>query len=85
VIRQLRVPTEAAQLIRSLHPAIKRKVRAALWAIVEAPTSGKPLKEELVGLRSYRIGRFRVVYRIADDRSVEVVAIGPRSYSFSEK
>lgn len=71
-------------LIRSLHPTIKRKVRAALQAIVEVPASGKPLKEELAGLRSYRIGRFRIVYRIAENRSIEIVAIGPRSYIYQE-
>jgi len=52
--------------------------------IVEAPSCGKPLKEELAGLRSYRIGRFRIVYRIAADHSVEVVAIGPRRHIYEE-
>jgi mRNA interferase RelE/StbE len=80
----LRIPTEVAALIRGLHPAIKRKVRAALQTIVEAPTSGKPLKKELAGLRSYRIGRFRIVYRIAADRLVEVVAVGPRKHIYEE-
>lgn len=81
---QLRIPDEIAKLIRSLHPMIKKKVRAALQAIVEAPDSGKSLKEELAGLRSYRIGRFRIVYRIAENRSVEVVAIGPRRHIYEE-
>lgn len=62
---RLRLPDDVALLIRGLHPTIKKKVRAALQAIVEAPTCGKALKEELAGLRSFRIGRFRVVYRIA--------------------
>jgi len=84
VSHRLRIPNEIAQLIRSLHPTIKRKVRAALQAIVESSACGKPLKEELAGLRSYRIGRFRIVYRIAEDRSVEVVAIGPRRYIYEE-
>jgi mRNA interferase RelE/StbE len=84
VSHQLRIPNEVAELIRSLHPAIKRKVRAALQAIVEAPACGKPLKEELAGLRSYRIGRFRIVYRIAENRSIEIVAIGPRSCIYEE-
>jgi mRNA interferase RelE/StbE len=81
---QVRVPDEVAQLIRSLHPTIKRKVRAALQIITKAPTCGKPLKEELPGLRSYRFGRFRVVYRIVENCLVEVVAIGPRKYIYEE-
>jgi mRNA interferase RelE/StbE len=82
--QQLRIPDEIARLIRSLHPTIKRKVRAALQAIIETPACGKPLKEELAGLRSYRIGRFRIVYRIAEDRLIEIVAIGPRRYIYAE-
>ena len=81
---QLRIPDEVARLIRNLHPTIKRKVRAALQTIVETPTCGKPLKEELAGLRNYRIGRFRIVYRIAEDRLIEIVAVGPRKSIYEE-
>ena len=69
---RLRIPDEVARLIRGLHPALKKKVRAGLQTIVEAPTCGKPLQEELAGLRSYRLGGFRIVYRIAGDRVVEL-------------
>jgi mRNA interferase RelE/StbE len=67
-----------AERIRGLHPDLKRKVRSALRAIVGEPRCGKPLKDELEGLRSYRLGRFRIVYRFAADQMVEVIAIGPR-------
>lgn len=80
----LRIPCAVAQLIRSLHPTLKRKVRAALQAIVETPTCGKPLQEELAGLRTYRMGRYRIVYRIAEDHSIEIVAVGPRRYIYEE-
>jgi mRNA interferase RelE/StbE len=83
-IHRLRIPDEVAQLIRSLHPAIERKVRVALQTIVVGPTCGKSLKEELRGLRSYRIGRFRIVYRIAEDHLIEVVAMGPRQHIYEE-
>jgi mRNA interferase RelE/StbE len=83
-LHRLRVTDDVAQLIRSLHPTIKKKVRSALQAIVENPTCGKALKEELADLRSYRIGRFRVVYRLAEDRSIEVVTIGPRRSVYEE-
>jgi mRNA interferase RelE/StbE len=80
----LRVPDEVARLVRGLHPGIKRKVRAGLQMIAEQPTVGKPLKEDLIGLRSHRIGRFRIVYRISRDHSIEVVAIGPRRDIYEE-
>lgn len=56
----------------------------ALQVIVDSPGRGKPLKEELAGLRSYRLGRYRIVYRAAEDRSVEIVAIGPRRHIYEE-
>jgi mRNA interferase RelE/StbE len=80
----LRVPAHIAELIRGLHPSIKRKVRAALTAILDDPLRGKALKLELQGLRSLRVGRFRVIYRIADDRVIEVVAVGPRKTIYEE-
>jgi len=69
-------PLEA--LIRGLHPELKRKVRAALDAIREDPSAGKKLRGDLAGLRSYRVGRFRVIYRVAPRSVIDLVAIGPR-------
>lgn len=80
----LRIPDDVARLIQGLHPDIERKVCAALEAIIAVPTCGKPLKDELAGLRSYRLARFRIVYRIADDHRIEVVAIGPRRFIYDE-
>ena len=84
MIHKLRIPDDVAQLIRTLHPTLKRKVRAALQTIAEQPTFGKPLKEELSGLRSFRLGRFRIVYRLAEDRTIEIVTVGPRSSVYEE-
>ena len=47
--RTLKVPRAVRDLIRRLHPQMKRKVRAALADIVKAPNSGKPLRRELEG------------------------------------
>lgn len=73
----LKVPAEVRDLIRCLHPDLKRKVRAALADILEHPASGKALKEELQGYWSLRVGRNRIIYR-PDENGVEVVAVGPR-------
>lgn len=82
--RRLRVPDEVAALIRSLHPGLKRKVKAALQMMLEEPECGKALKNELAGLRSFRVGRFRIVYRLAGATILEVVAIGPRITIYEE-
>lgn len=81
---KLRVPAALAALIRGLHPQIKRKLRGALEAIATDPGCGKPLKEELAGLRSLRVGRFRVIYRIKAARRIELIAFGPREHIYEE-
>ncbi|MDQ3566062.1 MAG: type II toxin-antitoxin system RelE/ParE family toxin [Pseudomonadota bacterium] len=69
---------------RWLHPQIKKKVRSALERMLSNPLCGKALKDELDGLRSFRVGRFRIVYRIAAGRVVELVAIGSRERIYEE-
>ena len=78
-VHQLRVPADVARLIQNLHPGLMRKVRDALEQILADPHSGKALKDELEGLRSFRVGRFRIVYRIATGRRIDLVAVGPRA------
>ncbi len=82
--RKLRIPTDTAELIRSLHPELKRKVRAALEQIVADPHCGKALKDELQGLRSYRVGKFRIIYRVGKSRTLDIVALGPRPRIYEE-
>ncbi len=76
---RLRVPGSVAELVRGLHPQLKAGVSVALKMIIDEPCCGKPLKDELGGLRSLRVKRFRIVYRlVAIEKEVQIVAIGPR-------
>jgi mRNA interferase RelE/StbE len=81
---KLRVPDHLAEFIRGLHPEIKRKIKGSLKNIATEPNSGKPLKDELEGLRSFRVSRFRIVYRIAEPREIQIIAIGPRVRIYEE-
>jgi mRNA interferase RelE/StbE len=84
-IRRLRMSDETASLVRTLHPDLKRKVKAALQAVLNDPLSGKILKDELEGLQSFKVGKFRVVYKTSTDKGViEIVAIGPRKTIYEE-
>ena len=76
--RFVRLPGEVQQLVRSLHPEQKRRVRTALDRLLSEPDAGKELKGDLGGWRSLRVGRFRIVYR-ATRATIDVAAIGPRS------
>ncbi len=80
---KLKVPDETAELVRTLHPNLKRKIKAALQTILTDPQTGKALKNELAGLRSFRVGKLRVVYRIKE-KIIEIVAIGPRKIIYEE-
>jgi mRNA interferase RelE/StbE len=82
-MRRLRVPGDVASLIRGLHPELKRRVRSALDAVVADPSIGKALRDELSGLRSCRVGRFRIIYRVAG-AVIEIVAVGPRTTIYEE-
>jgi mRNA interferase RelE/StbE len=82
--RKLRVPDEIAALIRSMHPDLIRKIRGSLQTILSEPFAGKALRDELSGLRSFRVSRFRIIYRISKKQLIEVVTIGPRDRIYEE-
>lgn len=77
------MPREIRVAIGQLPPDTKRKVRAALAAVLDEPNIGEPLRDRLSGYRRIRIGRWRVVYR---ERAhvVEVLAIGPRATVYED-
>ncbi len=71
------VSDDLRDFIRHLPPTLKGKVKLGLEEILAEPHSGKPLRDDLAGLRSYRIGDIRVVYQI-DARTLTLIAVGPR-------
>lgn len=73
-----------AELIRKLHPNIKKKIKASLQAILTDPDTGKALKDELSGLRSFRTGRFRIIYKTLPKKEIVIIAIGPRETIYEE-
>ena len=81
---KLVAPKELQELIRMMHPSLKKKVKASLKIILSEPYSGKALMEELLGLRSFRISSFRIIYRIKEPEQIELVAIGPRERIYQE-
>ena len=81
---KIRVPDEIADLIRGSHPQLKRKIKAGLKHILADPQTGKSSKDELIGLKSYRVSRFRIIYRISTENIIDLVAIGPRKTIYEE-
>ena len=66
-----------------MHPRPKKKIRAALAALLINPDHGKTLRDELLGMRSVAIGRLRIIYRVVPG-IIELVAVGPRQTIYEE-
>ena len=81
---KLVVPGDIQELIKTMHPSLKKKVKSSLKMILSDPHVGKALMDELAGLRSLRVSSFRIVYRIRDPERIELVAIGPRGRIYEE-
>ena len=79
------IPPHVAEVIRSLHPDLKRSIKATVRAIANDPECGEPLLRELDGLWKYRVRRFRIVYAIdRRTRVIRLMAIGHRRHVYEE-
>ncbi len=83
ILYKLRVTDDVTHFLRTLHPELKRKIKAALKILISTPDAGKTLRDELAGLRSFRVSRFRIIYRISR-RTIEIIAVGPRERIYEE-
>jgi mRNA interferase RelE/StbE len=81
---KIRVSEEIRDFLRNLHPQLKRKIKAALKIILSDPAAGKSLRDELTGLKSFRAGSFRIIYRQPSKRVIEIIAVGPRKIIYKE-
>jgi mRNA interferase RelE/StbE len=77
------IPPHVAEMIRSLHPDLKRSIKSAIRAIAADPECGDPLQRELNGLRKYRVRRFRIVYAVdRKGKAIRLMAVGHRRYVY---
>jgi len=79
------IPPHVAEVIRSVHPDLKRSIKAAVRAIAANPECGEPLLRDLDGLWKYRVRRFRIVYAIdRKTRVIRLMAVGHRRRVYEE-
>jgi len=76
--------------LRQLHK-LPRKVQALVMRHIEAlageprPTDSKLLHGALTGIRRIRVGMYRVLYEVQEERvRVLVIAVGPRSTVYDD-
>ncbi len=74
-----RYTPESARLISKLAPDIKKLVRSSIDFLLSEPHAGSELAGELEGYRSYKLKRYRIVYRLNEDESfLEIYHVGHR-------
>lgn len=79
------IPPHVAEVIRALHPDLKRSIKAAVRAIAADPERGEPLLRDLDGLWKYRVRRFRIVYAVdRKARVIRIMAVGHRRNVYEE-
>jgi mRNA interferase RelE/StbE len=82
---KVRFTPEAARLISKLHPKIKKLMRSAVEDLRTDPYIGEDLQEELSGFKFYKPGRYRVLYKIDEERNViDVYYAGHRRDVYEE-
>lgn len=71
---------EAARVIARLDAAVKERVGKAIVRLAEHPESGEPLTGLLSGRWSYRVGDWRVLYKVRKSEVVVLIlTVGHRS------
>ncbi|MFZ0614021.1 MAG: type II toxin-antitoxin system RelE/ParE family toxin [Desulfobacterales bacterium] len=75
----MRFTPETVRLVSKLHPNHKKQVKQALDGLRQNPNAGKDLQGELIGFKSLRSGRHRIIYDIDEEaKFVQVYHIGVR-------
>jgi len=65
--------------IKKLHPDIKSIIHNRLKTIAKKPYIGKRLERDLSGYFSFRASRFRIIYKIREEKQIiEVHYVGHR-------
>ncbi len=75
--RSVRISSRAARTLERIDARFRERLAEAIRERVADPLLGKKLKGEFEGLRSYRGGPFRIVYRFDRER-LDVVHVDDR-------
>jgi mRNA interferase RelE/StbE len=74
-----RYTPECVRLVSKLPPEIKRLVRSTIDTLLDNPKIGTELTGELDAYYSYRVRRYRIIYRVNEDEScIDIYHVGHR-------
>ncbi len=72
----------AREALAALDFLLADAVLDALGELERDPHLGHQLRGRLTGLRSYRVGIYRIIYELRDGRTVRVIAIRHRGNAY---
>ena len=76
---RIRLTPEASRLISKFHPDNKRQIKKDLQDLQKNPFGGGDLQEELFGIKSFKIKRYRILYNINEEESfIQIYHVGHR-------
>jgi len=76
----LRISTRAKKDIKRIPHPHQQAIILSLSEIKEYPFTGKPLTRELTGRFSFRIGVYRIIYRVnKKDKRIDILTAGHRA------
>ncbi len=77
---KLRISTKAGKQIKKIKRTHQSAIISALEEIKEDPLIGKALSKELTTRFSYRVGVYRIIYKVNQkDKIVEILTAGHRA------
>lgn len=81
---KIKLTAKAKRELKHLSKMDKLRVGEIIEELKEDPLIGKPLLRELSRRYSYRVGVYRVIYKIKqEDKIVQVISAGHRSIAYN--
>ena len=80
---KLRISSRAENEIKKISHSHQKAIILALTEIKEEPFLGKPLTRELTGKFSFRVGVYRIIYKVnKKDKVIDILTAGHRATAY---
>jgi addiction module RelE/StbE family toxin len=81
VHKSVKLSNQAIKAVEKADPPLKDTIKRAIQEIAANPLIGLPLLGLLKGLRRYRVGKYRIVYRFTEE-VLEIVSVNHRKDAY---
>lgn len=80
IMYRIIIAPEARKGLKTIARIYQEGVSEALQALKEDPFLGKPLSRELAGRYSYKVGVYRIIYKIyTREKLINIISAGHRA------